>query len=105
MLRGNRYYLNIKVPLEIRSTLEREHVRVSLKTSDYKEAKKKLNFELSEVHSLFDSALKSLPKASPPVKQRADIDDHELHGIVTRFFVQLEKRSARWWQAARCFRR
>lgn len=43
--RGGRYYCNIKVPKTLREALGKEHIREALKTSDYREACRRVVYE------------------------------------------------------------
>ena len=99
MLRGTRYYLNVKVPKDLRQHLG-EVYRKSLNTSDWKEAKKILHHEIGKLNELFEiERQKIIPPDNPvPAKKRQEISEREMHALVYRFFIQLEKDSENWWE-------
>jgi integrase len=54
--RGSVYYCRRVVPLKLRSILDKTEVRVSLKTKDYEEAKRRLRPVSQRIDDLFDKA-------------------------------------------------
>lgn len=97
--RGSRWYLNIRVPKDLREALGKEHVRQALDTSDYKEARRKTSFELARWMAHFEEQRNKLARMNPITatgkpRPLGVVDDQEAFAMVLRFFVQLETRRA-----------
>lgn len=98
--RKDRYYLNVRVPTELRKLYGKEFVRESLGTSEFREAVREVRFRLGQVEAEFAEKRRQLErngsrvKAKPPI---AAITDREAHRLVYRWFIQLEKDSEEWY--------
>ena len=68
--RNGRYYFRVRVPKDLVDILGKKEIKKSLKTSDYKEACKRLPVEQLEADDLFDQARRELSPASSPIAQR-----------------------------------
>lgn len=53
--RGSRYYLNVKVPKDLRGVLKKRLIRKALKTSDPREAARLVRLESLRVHADFEN--------------------------------------------------
>ena len=101
--RGGRWYLNLKVPKDLRETLDKEHIRVSLKTADHREARRLLPFQLARWTAYFeDQRRQHLRTLTPPTeiesRELTVIQDHEAFEIVSNFFLHLEKDFRSGWE-------
>ena len=97
--RGSRYYLNVKVPKDLRAALGKELIRKALGTSDPHEAARQVRFEAYRMDSEFESKRRELLAAKrekPQMPSPLKISDKEAHEIVCEFFVKLEKDSEDW---------
>jgi len=98
MRRGSRYYLNVKVPKDLRRVLKKELIRKSLKTSDPHEAARMVRFESLELDAVFDKERAKLRGANGPTKQIRSISRQEAHDLVFQWFIELEELSEEWWE-------
>ena len=100
LLRGGRYYLNMRVPTELRPLYgKREIVRKSLGTSDYRAAVGKVRFEAFKLDAEFEAKrreLQSAERASAPPSAVCELSEREAHEMVMRFFVSREKLAEEW---------
>jgi hypothetical protein len=53
--RGSRYYLNVKVPKDLRGVLKKDIIRKALKTSDPREAARLVRLESLRWHTYFEN--------------------------------------------------
>lgn len=97
-LRGNIYWLRVRVPDEIRPLLGKLEVRRSLKTSDPAEAKRRVRIERIKVEAEFDDARRKLVASrtaqQPGGGQAPELTEEQVWTLATRWFVQQEKRNA-----------
>lgn len=102
LLRGGRYYLNMRVPTELRPLYgKREIFRKSLGTSDFREAVSRVRFEAFKLDAEFEDKrreMENAARACEPPPAVCEIGDREAHETVMRFFVGLEKLSHEWWE-------
>ena len=100
MRRGGRYCLNMRIPKDLWDHIGRKPIRYSLGTSDWNEAKKILHHEVGKQLEFFElERRKIIPSENPvPAKKRQEISEREMHTLVYRFFIQLEKNSESWWE-------
>jgi len=97
--RGSQYYVNIRVPQNLRNVLKKDIVRRSLHTSDPREAVRRVRIESLKIHAEFEE----LRAKSRPEKQARDlsaISERDAYNIAIGYFGQLEK-SAKifpWWR-------
>jgi len=101
--RGGRWYLNLKVPKDLRETLGKEHIRVSLKTADHREARRLLPFQLARWTAYFEDQRRQhvrtlVPSTETETRKLTVIQDHEAFEIVSNFFLHLEKDSRNRWE-------
>ena len=104
--RGSRYYLNVKVPKDLRAALGKELIRKALRTSEYREAVSEVRFEAYKLDAEFAAKrreMQNAKSASTPPPKLSDLSDREVHDIVRRFFIGLEKISEEWCDDARDF--
>lgn len=95
--RASRYYVNVKVPKDLRDTLKKDIIRKSLNTSDPREAVQRVRIESARIHDEFEKLRgKSRTDAAPP-RDLSAISDNEAYNIVFRYFTRLEKVSEDWW--------
>ena len=98
--RGSRYCLNRRIPKDLWDHIGRKPIRYSLGTSDWKETRKILHHEVGKQIEYFElERRKIIPSENPlPAKKRQEISEREMHTLVYRFFIQLEKNSENWWE-------
>jgi hypothetical protein len=100
--RGNRYYLNFRVPKALRPLYGKsEFVRKSLGTSDPREAISLVRYEAFKLESEFKAKRREMETAEPPSTLRT-LGDKEAHEMVFRWFIEQEKLSEEWWVATGC---
>lgn len=96
--RGSRYYLNVKVPKELRRVLKKELIRKALKTSDPNEAARMVRFESLQLDAVFERERAKLRGTSAAPKQIDSISKQEAHDLVFQWFIELEEMSETWWE-------
>lgn len=104
LCRKGRYYLNIRVPTELRPLYgKKEFFRKALNTSDYHTAASEVRFEVGRVEAEFAAKRREknahCAKTPPPVL--SELSDREAHEIVLGFFIGLEKETAEWCEDTR----
>lgn len=102
LLRKGRYYLNMRVPTELRPLYGKKEIfRKSLDTSDFREAVSRVRFEAFKLEAEFAEkrrdSLRKKAKAEPPELLR-ELSDQDAHALVFRWFIQREKLSDDWWE-------
>jgi hypothetical protein len=96
--RGSQYYVNVRVPKDLRGVLKKDVVRKSLHTSDPSEAVRRVRFESVRIHDEFETLrAKSRAEKTQP-RDLAEISEREAYSIVFRYFTGLEKMSEDWWE-------
>lgn len=105
LCRKGRYYLNMRVPTELRPLYgKKEFFRKALNTSDYHAAVSEVRFEAGRAEAEFAAKrreLKNAHRAKTPPPVVSELSDREAHEIVLRFFIGLEKESAEWCEDIR----
>ncbi|HEV2805983.1 MAG TPA: site-specific integrase [Chthoniobacterales bacterium] len=96
--RGSRYYLNVKVPKDLRTVLKKELIRKALKTSDPHEAARTVRFESLQLDALFNRERAKLRRDDVPSRQLRSISRQEAHSLVFQWFAGLEEMSEEWWE-------
>ena len=96
--RDSRYYLNVKIPKDLRGVFKKEIIRTALNTSDPQEAVRKVRLESLQVHADFGNERAKLRAGVAPPKQLAALSTHEAHEIAFGYFISLEKMSDDWWE-------
>lgn len=91
--RNGRYYLNIKVPNDLRGTFKRELIREALHTSDPREAAQLVRRKAFEWHAQFE-AVRS--RSEPTRLDR--LSDSDALALVRPWLSDLEKLSEQWWE-------
>lgn len=93
MRRGLRYYLNVRVPKDLRPILKKEHIRKSLGTSDYSVAVQGLRLASLKQHTEFAELRAKLRAAKSDAPQKVErLSDEDVYSLVVKFL-----------NAARCF--
>lgn len=83
-LRGRTYYLERRVPTHLISAIGRTHIRVSLKTSDKREARRLLNLRAAEIEQQFLAAERHSDESSAlPRRRLDDLSDGQIEMLVT----------------------
>ena len=88
--RGSRYYLNVKVPLDLRPSYAKELIRKALHTSDPHEARRRVQFEAFRLDSEFEAKRRELLSAKRGERQTPSplkISDREM--ACPRFLIHL----------------
>ncbi len=94
LCRKGRYYLNIRVPKEVRPFYGKTQIiRKALGTSDYREAVREARYRAFEAESEFEAKRKILPtRAVVAEREKLHLlSDREAHNLVFRFLIGLEK--------------
>src|SRR5260370_42294922 len=94
--RGSRYYVNVKVPNDLREVFKKEIIRKALNTSDPHEAVRRVRLESLGVHADFENERAKLRRKNEPPKKLSEISTHDAYGLVFRYFSQLEHISEEW---------
>lgn len=98
--RKGRYYFNIRVPTELHPLYgKKQFVRKALNTSDYYRAASEARFEAARVLAEFESKRRTInpaPITKTPPTVVSELIDREVHDIVLRFFIGLEKEASEW---------
>jgi len=96
--RGSRYYLNVKVPKDLRGVVKKDIIRKALNTSDPHEAVRNVRLESLRVHADFENLRRKLHAENAPPKQLAAISTPEAREMVFGYLISLEKMSEDWWE-------
>ncbi len=99
--RNGRYYLNVRVPKDLRSVYGMEIIRKSLKTSGRREAINQLHYEAFALDSDFKAKRREMESAQPLPTVRT-ISDREAHEMVFGWFIQQETLSEQWYLETGC---
>jgi hypothetical protein len=96
--RGSQYYVNVRVPKDLRSILKKDIIRKSLHTSDSREAVRRVRLESLRIHAEFENMrAKSRAEETQP-RDLSAMAEHEAYNIASRYFIGLEKMSEQWWE-------
>ncbi len=102
LLRGGRYYLNMRVPTELRPLYgKRDIIRKSLGTSDRREAIARVRFEAFKLDTEFEVKRNELKMVAGKKQMAApllNMSEKEAHSLVVRWFISLEKDTTDWWE-------
>jgi hypothetical protein len=96
--RGSRYYVNVKVPKDLRGVLKKDIIRTALNTSDPHDAVRKVRLESLRIHAEFENVRRKLHAENAPPKQLAAISTPEAREMVFGYLISLEKMSEDWWE-------
>jgi hypothetical protein len=96
--RGSTYYVNVKVPKDLRPVLKKELIRKSLKTSDRSEAVRLVRLEALKVYAEFENLRRKLRGGGTPPKQLSKISTQAAYDLIFRYFKRQEKMSEEWAQ-------
>jgi hypothetical protein len=96
--RGSRYYLNVKVPKDLRAVFKQPIIRKALNTSDPHEAARRVRFESLRVHADFENEQTKLRADTVLPKQLSAISTGDAYDLVFRYFKGLEEMSEHWWE-------
>ena len=95
--RNGRYYLNVRVPKELRSLYgKKDVIRKSLGTSDQREAISLVRYEAFKLDSEFAAKRREKESAKPLPIVRT-LNDREAHEMVFQWFIKQEKLSENWY--------
>lgn len=96
---GGVFYFNMRVPADVMAAFGNEHVRVSLKTKNRSEARKRRNLKLGELETAFDE-LRRTGKAEQALADKAARRDisklsrAELEWLVTSYYRDVVRPAA-----------
>jgi integrase len=102
--RGSRYYLNVRVPKDLREAFGKECIRESLATSDPHEAARLVRFKGFKLDTQFTDMRRKLSAAEHAKTERENrlkrvsLTDQEAHELVCKFLISMEKLSEDWWE-------
>ncbi len=98
LLRGNIWWLRVRVPDALRPVIGKGEIRRSLKTSDGAEAKRRVRIERIRVEAEFDDARATLERqraaAGGATAAQIALTEEQVWALATRWFVEQEKHSA-----------
>lgn len=94
--RKGRYYMNRRVPKDLRAIYGMDIIRRSLKTSDYREAVSQLHYEAFALDADFIAKRREI-KSAQPLPTISALSDREAHEMVSQWLVELEKLSDQWY--------
>ena len=99
LCRKGRYYLNIRVPNELRSLYgRRDIIRKALGTSDRREAVSRVRFEAFKYDAEFAAKRLQIADAKPIRLNDRVLSDREAHQMVARWLIERERLSEQWWE-------
>jgi integrase len=97
LLRGNIWWLRVRVPDELRPIIGKTEIRKSLKTSDGAEAKRRVRIERIKVEAEFDDARVTLERqraaAGGATAAQVTLTEEQVWALATRWFVEQERAS------------
>lgn len=97
LLRGNIWWLRVRVPDPLRPIIGKGEIRRSLKTSDGVEAKRRVRIERIKVEAEFDDARAALERqraaAGGATAAQVILTEEQVWALATRWFVEQEKHS------------
>lgn len=67
--RGSRYFTNFKVPKDLRQAMGKEHIRLALGTSDYREASQRIAYQRARWMATFEEKRRLLAPAPAKAKR------------------------------------
>ena len=91
--RNGRYYLRARVPANLVEVMGRREVKKSLKTSDLREARRRINVEAAELEARFAEARREGRR-----RPATHLTEAEVRQLVIGWFYELERdgAQARW---------
>ena len=98
MRRGSQYYVNVRVPKDLRDIVKKDIVRRSLHTSDPREAVQRVRRESLRMHDEFEQLRVKRRGEKTQSRDLSAISEREAYTIASRYFTGLEKMSERWWE-------
>jgi hypothetical protein len=96
--RGSQYYVNVRVPKDLRSILKKDIIRKSLHTSDSREAVRRVRLESLRIHAEFENMRTKSGAEETQPRDSSAMSEHEAYNIASRYFIGLEKMSEQWWE-------
>lgn len=100
--RNGRYYLNVKVPKDLRDAFKKELIRKSLNTSDRSEAVRRLRLEVLQLDAKFAEERERKRQQSAPPKQISALSKTDALQLVVSWLIKLEAQSDEWWNETGC---
>lgn len=95
LLRGNIWWLRVRVPDALRPVIGKGEIRRSLKTSDGTEAKRRVRIERIKVEAEFDDARVALERqraaAGGATAAQVTLTEEQVWALATRWFVEQER--------------
>ncbi len=88
--REGRYYLRARVPADLIAVMGRREVKRSLKTSDLREARRRINVEAAELETRFSDARRKSRR-----QPATHMTEAEVRQLVVGWFYELEREGAR----------
>jgi len=91
--REGRYYLRARVPADLIAVMGRREVKKSLRTSDLREARRRINVEAAELEARFADA-----RSEDTRRPATHLTEAEVRQLVIGWFYELERdgAQARW---------
>src|SRR5262245_30527349 len=90
--RGSKYYVNIRVPKDLRRILKKDIIRRSLHTSDPREAVRRVRLEGVRIHAEFEEQRAKFRAEKTQPRDLSAISEREAYAIA---FHYLDRKSTR----------
>jgi hypothetical protein len=75
--RGSQYYVNVKVPQDLRRVLKKDIIRKSLHTSDSREAVRRVRIESLRIHAEFEETRAKSRPDQTQLRDLSAVSEHE----------------------------
>jgi hypothetical protein len=96
--RGATYYFRVGIPLELRKSIGKTEIIKSLRTTDFREAKRLVAFGSADADALFVAERRKLQPVAPLIKHIKTLSDAEIHQLVLQWFIGTEQQTLDWWE-------
>src|ERR1700677_4793644 len=84
--RGAMYYFRMGVPQEFRSAIGKTEIIKSLRTTDFREAKRLVVLESAHADELLAKERRKLKRVSTPPQKLGKLSEAEIHRLVFEWF-------------------
>jgi hypothetical protein len=91
------WYVNRKVPKDLRAVLKKELIRKSLRTTDKIKAARDGELESFRIRAEFENLRRKLRAENAPPTELSEISTDHAYDLIFRYFKELEKMSEDWW--------
>ena len=92
------YYFRMGVPQEFRAAIGKTEIIKSLRTTDFREAKRLVVLESAHADELLAKERRKLKRVSTPPQKLGKLSEAEIHRLVFEWFIGEERHSLEWWE-------